>query len=101
MVVNRGQSLVILVILVINWWLSPINASIKLLIQETISATLSVFATAHKILVRLFLLSASCMRKLTDSSDPLADNPFGHFEVIGRLQIDPVLRRLAKNLAEK
>jgi len=41
------------------------------------------------------------MRKLRYSSDPAADNLFGHFEVIGRLQIDPVLRRLAEGLAEK
>jgi hypothetical protein len=41
------------------------------------------------------------MRKLTDSSDPAADNLFGHFEVAGRLQVDPVLRRLAKGFAEK
>jgi len=41
------------------------------------------------------------MRKFMDSSDPAADNLFGHFEVIGRLQVDPVLRRLAKDLAEK
>jgi len=41
------------------------------------------------------------MRKLTDSSDPAADNLFGHFEVIGGLQVDPVLRRLAKGLIVK
>jgi hypothetical protein len=28
------------------------------------------------------------MRKLADSGDPAADNLFGHFEVIGRLQVD-------------
>jgi hypothetical protein len=52
-------------------------------------------------LSRSFLLSSLCMRKLTDSGNPAADNLFGHFEVIGRLQIDPVLRRLTKGLAEK
>jgi hypothetical protein len=41
------------------------------------------------------------MRKLLDSSDPVVDNLFGHFEVIGRLQVDPVLRRMAKDLAEE
>ena len=46
-------------------------------------------------------VSTLCMRKLADSSNPAADNLFGHFEVIGRLQVDPVLRRLAKGLAEK
>ena len=59
------------------------------------------FTTARTILAGLFPLSTLCMRKLTDSSDPPADNLFGHFEVIGRLQIDPVLGRLAKGLAEK
>lgn len=44
---------------------------------------------------------SSCMCKFLDSSDPAADNLFGHFEVIGRLQVNPVLRRLAEGLAEK
>ncbi len=41
------------------------------------------------------------MAKFTDFGESAADDLFGHFEVIGRLQVDPVPRRLAKRLAEK